>query len=356
MSAKTSWCWPKSSATRWPTSRWSCWRRPGPGRGDRRAGRGPGARRGRRRVRAGAGGGRPHRGGQRSAIGRLSRRSPTWPRCAGRDRAEQPRAVLIGWHVDRLGRGADAGRAAAGPAGRPAARRSKRDGDGLVVTASFCGGKMMAEVQVDASPAILMILPGSFRPTGTQGRATRRTPRARSSRSTPGAVRFEDWILPEAGDVDITQQDVLVAVGRGIQQKDNVELAEELAAGSGRRGLRLAAGGRPGLAARHAPGGQVGHDRQAQAVSGAGDQRRAGASGRHEGGRPDHRGQHRPEGADFRRRPLRGGGRRAGPVAGAGRSRCQRHRKRVERMRDDTLSLGPSCGTSRTGRKSRSTC
>ncbi len=29
--------------------------------------------------------------------------------------------------------------------------------------------------------------------------------------------------------MDITQQDLLVAVGRGIQQKDNLELAEELA-------------------------------------------------------------------------------------------------------------------------------
>ncbi len=44
-----------------------------------------------------------------------------------------------------------------------------------------------------------------------------------------GAVSFEAWLLPQAGDIDITQQDVLVAVGRGIQQKDNVELAQELA-------------------------------------------------------------------------------------------------------------------------------
>ena len=33
--------------------------------------------------------------------------------------------------------------------------------------------------------------------------------------------------------MDITQQDILVAVGRGIQQKDNVELAEELAGALG---------------------------------------------------------------------------------------------------------------------------
>ena len=82
-----------------------------------------------------------------------------------------------------------------------------------------------------------------------------------------GAVRFEHWILPEAGDVDITQQEILVAVGRGIQQKDNLEVAEELAQALG--GAVCAS--RPvidqGWLPRDAAGGQVGHDRQAQAVS-----------------------------------------------------------------------------------------
>ncbi|NIP22386.1 MAG: electron transfer flavoprotein subunit alpha/FixB family protein, partial [Phycisphaerae bacterium] len=34
---------------------------------------------------------------------------------------------------------------------------------------------------------------------------------------------------PEAGDIDITTQDKLVAVGRGIGGSENIELAEELA-------------------------------------------------------------------------------------------------------------------------------
>ena len=102
------------------------------------------------------------------------------------------------------------------------------DDHGLTVTASFCGGKMTAEVQVNSSSAILMVLPGSFRPTGETGKAQVET-RSVSVPLEPGVVRFEELILPEAGDVDITQQDVLVAVGRGIQQKDNIELAEELA-------------------------------------------------------------------------------------------------------------------------------
>jgi electron transfer flavoprotein alpha subunit len=46
---------------------------------------------------------------------------------------------------------------------------------------------------------------------------------------TSGIV-FRKLLEPEATDVDITKQNVLVAVGRGIQNQDNLPLAEELAA------------------------------------------------------------------------------------------------------------------------------
>ena len=39
-----------------------------------------------------------------------------------------------------------------------------------------------------------------------------------------------DSSSPEGGDVDITQQDILVGVGRGIQSEDNLPMVEELAA------------------------------------------------------------------------------------------------------------------------------
>jgi electron transfer flavoprotein alpha subunit len=42
-------------------------------------------------------------------------------------------------------------------------------------------------------------------------------------------VRLRRYVEPEAGDVDLAKQDVLVAVGRGIQSKENVGLAEDLA-------------------------------------------------------------------------------------------------------------------------------
>jgi electron transfer flavoprotein alpha subunit len=141
--------------------------------------------------------------------------------------AEMPRAVLIG----ATSIGWDLGPLLAAKLNAPLVTGCKAvqaDGGMLSVTASYCGGKMMADMQVKASPAVLVVLPGCFRPNGEAGKAIvqQRKPAAPLA---AGAMCFDGWILPEAGDVDITQQEVLVAVGRGIQQKENLELAEELA-------------------------------------------------------------------------------------------------------------------------------
>ena len=43
------------------------------------------------------------------------------------------------------------------------------------------------------------------------------------------ARRFLEVVQAEVGDVDITKEDVLVSVGRGIEDQDNIEIADELA-------------------------------------------------------------------------------------------------------------------------------
>ena len=40
---------------------------------------------------------------------------------------------------------------------------------------------------------------------------------------------MKQYIEPEAGDVDISKEPILISVGRGVQTEDNIELAEELA-------------------------------------------------------------------------------------------------------------------------------
>jgi len=141
--------------------------------------------------------------------------------------AEGPRAVLIGSTTIGL----DVAPALGAKLDAPVlggCQSIAAEGDALKITCGLCGGKILADVEVKGSPAILMVLPGSFRPGEEPGAAqveTKPSPVALQ----PGAITFEQMILPEAGDVDITQQDVLVAIGRGIQQEDNVEAAEELA-------------------------------------------------------------------------------------------------------------------------------
>ncbi len=94
------------------------------------------------------------------------------------------------------------------------------------------GGKMDATVAV-AAPAILGILPGAR--SADQGRVEKAVSIDKVSVTVAetSQVHFQKYIEPEAGDVDITKQDILVSVGRGIQSKDNLALAEELAAALG---------------------------------------------------------------------------------------------------------------------------
>jgi electron transfer flavoprotein alpha subunit len=146
-------------------------------------------------------------------------------------RAEEPRAVLIG----STSVGLDLAPLLAAQLGVPVVGNCRSvtvDGTVIQVEASLCGGKMIAETRIEASPAVVTLLPGSYRGAdGTTAPATEAL--ASPVPLEAGRVQFETMIPPEAGDVDITQEDVLVAVGRGIQQEDNIEVAEELASALG---------------------------------------------------------------------------------------------------------------------------
>lgn len=90
-------------------------------------------------------------------------------------------------------------------------------------------GKIEATVAPAATPAIFGVLPGSRSPE--EGLAERTPAVVDISLDLPEAplAQFRGYIEPEAGGVDITQQDILVSVGRGIQRQENVGLAEDLA-------------------------------------------------------------------------------------------------------------------------------
>ena len=100
-------------------------------------------------------------------------------------------------------------------------------GGGFTCTSQMYGGKMNVVSSVDGA-LISMVLAGSFNADTGRGSGS---PAVEASAVEAGAgkVRFKQLIEPEAADVDITQSDILVAVGRGIGSKDDIEVAEELA-------------------------------------------------------------------------------------------------------------------------------
>jgi len=105
---------------------------------------------------------------------------------------------------------------------------SAEDGT-LKFVSQICGGKMMAEGELPGPTALVMMVPGGYKPE--QGRA------AQAPELVSGAapalddlrVRVNEYIEPAVGDVDIAKEAILVSVGRGIQNQDNIELAKELA-------------------------------------------------------------------------------------------------------------------------------
>lgn len=102
------------------------------------------------------------------------------------------------------------------------------EADSAVFTSQMFGGKILCEIKLPGNRGVVSICPGAF--PGEAGRSERTPPvEILPAPAVASRVRFQRFLEPAAGDVDITRQDVLVSVGRGIQGDENLPLAEELA-------------------------------------------------------------------------------------------------------------------------------
>jgi electron transfer flavoprotein alpha subunit len=98
----------------------------------------------------------------------------------------------------------------------------------MTFTSQLFGGKILSDVFFPENRGIVSVYPGSF--PADQGKSERAP--AVELLDLPieeARVNFRQFIEPETGDIDITKQDILVAVGRGIENADNIAMAEELA-------------------------------------------------------------------------------------------------------------------------------
>jgi len=104
------------------------------------------------------------------------------------------------------------------------------EGATLKVVRQEYGGQVNAHVRCDiSSGAVLNIRPGAFKPLESAAGGGTVVDKSSAVGALTAGRRYLETVLPESGAVDITKHHVLVSIGRGIQEKDNVAIAEELA-------------------------------------------------------------------------------------------------------------------------------
>jgi electron transfer flavoprotein alpha subunit len=104
------------------------------------------------------------------------------------------------------------------------------DGDDLKVIRQEYSGQVSTHLTADISAgAVINVRPGVFQPDESKSAAGQVVDKSSEIGDLSVSRRFLEVVEAEAGDVDITKEDILVSVGRGIEDQDNIEIAEELA-------------------------------------------------------------------------------------------------------------------------------
>jgi electron transfer flavoprotein alpha subunit len=110
----------------------------------------------------------------------------------------------------------------------------KIEGEQLTVIRQEFGGQVSTHVQCSlAGGAVLNIRPGAFGADESSSAGGSVTDRSADCGDLTSGRRFLELVEAEVGDVDITKEEVLIAVGRGIEDEDNLEIVEELASAMG---------------------------------------------------------------------------------------------------------------------------
>jgi electron transfer flavoprotein alpha subunit len=102
--------------------------------------------------------------------------------------------------------------------------------DGILkYTSQLYGGKIVAEGRLSEPSTIITMVPGEYNPEDGQSSTAAEMIAVDLPQFEGLRISVKDYIEPEAGDVDISTESLLISVGRGIQSEDNIEIAEELA-------------------------------------------------------------------------------------------------------------------------------
>ncbi len=105
-------------------------------------------------------------------------------------------------------------------------------GEPLRIDRQLYGAKVSAEVVVDEQPNVVTIRPNTWEPAESAGEAEITSFEATVDSD---AIRSEvtGFDVPEKGDVDLSEEDFIISIGRGIEEEDNLDLIQELVEVSG---------------------------------------------------------------------------------------------------------------------------
>ena len=118
------------------------------------------------------------------------------------------------------------------------------EGTSLKVVRQEFGGQVSTHVRCDiSSGAVINLRPGAFKPVEIAPANGAIVDKSAEVGVLTAGRRYLETVVAEVGDVDITKEPVLVSIGRGIQEQDNVAIAQELGRCHGRGRELLASGG-----------------------------------------------------------------------------------------------------------------
>jgi electron transfer flavoprotein alpha subunit len=144
---------------------------------------------------------------------------------AGLIREEEPRAVLFG----STSIGADIASVLSARLQMPMVGLCRGLNDDGKFVCQIYGGKMMVEVELPGPTTLISMIPGGYKPEEGQSEMAP----ALTAMPVPDLadlrVKLIKYHEPDLSDVDVSKEPILIAVGRGIQMEDNIELVEELA-------------------------------------------------------------------------------------------------------------------------------
>jgi electron transfer flavoprotein alpha subunit len=104
------------------------------------------------------------------------------------------------------------------------------EGGTLAVTSQLYGGKVFADVGIEGGRAVVSMVAGATKGDPAKAGGTAAVEEVTvPADAIVSRIVFRELAEPEAADVDITREDVLVSVGRGIGEQSNLEIVQELA-------------------------------------------------------------------------------------------------------------------------------